>query len=280
MAAAKKVTKKEEKPTAKAAKVEAKPKATAKPVKAAKVEVKAEKPTKKEVAKKAAPKKEVKKEAPAEKKVAPKIKPKEKPKFYFKAFGRWDTKDIVVTDPGLKRYISLRPVLVPFTAGRFTDKQFWKSKKPIIERLINRVMVTGHKRKKHFRTSGVFSGKKHLAYKTVQETFEIIEKRTKKNPVEVFVKALEQGAPREGITTIEYGGVAYPKAVDMSPQKRIDLVLRWFTQGAYHSAASSHAKKTTASALADEIIATYNNDSKSNVISKKIEVERQAQASR
>ena len=208
------------------------------------------------------------------------IKPKEQPAFYFKAFGRWDTKDIVVQDPGLKRYISLRPVLVPFTAGRLTEKQFWKSKKPIIERLANRIMVPGHKRKKHFRTSGPISGKKHIAYKIVKETFEIIEKRTKKNPIEVFVKAIETGAPREGITTIEYGGVAYPKAVDMSPQKRIDLVLRWFTQSAYHSAASSKSKNPVAKALAEEIIATYNNDNKATVISRKIEVERQAQSSR
>jgi len=226
------------------------------------------------------PTEDTKKPADSTKPAKPiKIKPKQA-SFYFKAFGRWDTKDIQVTDPGLKRYISLRPVLVPNTAGRFTEKQFWKSKKPIIERLVNRVMVSGHKRKKHFRTSGPFSGKKHIAFKTIRESFEIIERRTKKNPVEVFVSAIEEGSPREGVTTIEYGGVAYPKAVDLSPQKRIDLVLRWFTQGAYHTAAASKAKKSLANALADEIILTYNGDNKSNCVSKKIDFERQAQASR
>jgi len=271
------------KPIAKPSVSEEKPKPQAKPEPQTK-------PAKKPVAKPAT------KASSAEKPVAEKAKPtvsKEKPvvkeiikskskepTFYFKAFGRWDTKDIIVQDPGLRRYISLRPVLVAFTAGRHTEKQFWKSKKPIIERLINRVMVSGHRRKKHFRTSGVFSGKKHKAYKTVQEAFEIIERKTKKNPVEVLVRAIETGSPREGITTIEYGGVAYPKAVDLSPQKRIDLVLRWFTQGAFHSSASSKSKNPIARTLADEIIATYYNDNKSTVISRKIEVERQAQASR
>ncbi len=214
------------------------------------------------------------------KKIVKTITKKAEKAFSFKAFGRWDTTGIQVSDPGLKKYITLTPVLVPFTAGRFTEKQFWKSKKPIIERLVNRIMVSGHKRKKHFRTSGTFSGKKHLAYRITKEAFEVIEERTKKNPVEVFVKAVEKGSPREGLITIEYGGRPYPKAVDLSPQKRIDLVLRWMTQGAFHTSASSKAKKTVARALAEEIMLTYDNDNKSNCISHKIDLERQAQASR
>lgn len=255
-------------------------KAEAKPV----AEVKPKAPLKKEVAREK-PKEVIVVEKPATQNTpapkAEKIKPKaQKTAFYFKAFDKWDTKDIIITDPGLRRYVSLRPVLAPSTEGRLTNKQFWKTRKPIIERLINRVMVSGHRRKKHFRTSGPFSGKKNLAYKTVKEAFEIIERKTKNNPVEVFVKALENGAAREGITTIEYGGVAYPKAVDLSPVKRIDLVLRVFTQAAHHSAASSKARRSVASTLADEIIATYNNDTKSQAISRKIDMERQAQASR
>ncbi len=222
-------------------------------------------------------KEEVKPTKPVVKKV---IKPTKTPSFNFKVFDTWDVSSIQVLDPGLKRYISLRPVLVPFTAGRLTSKQFWKSKKPIVERLVNKMMVTGHKGKKHFRSSGTFSGKKHLAYKNTKEAFKIIEQKTKTNPVEVFVRAIETGSPREGVTTVEYGGNKYAKAVDISPQRRIDLVLRWITQGAFHAASASKSKKSVSQALAEQILLTYDNDNKSNCISKKIDVERTAASSR
>ena len=106
----------------------------------------------------------------------------------------------------------------------------------------------------------------------------IIEEKTKLNPVAVFVKALENAAPREEITAIEYGGARYPKAVECSPQRRIDLALRNMIQGAY--ANSFNKKKGAVNALADEIINAHNLDMKSNAISKKNELERQADSSR
>jgi small subunit ribosomal protein S7 len=199
----------------------------------------------------------------------------------FKAFGLWETKGIQVLDQGMKRYITLDPVYVPYTQGRDIAKKFWKSDKPIIERLINKMLVSGHKGKKHWRTSGISGGKKLLMMKIVMEAFKIIEQRTKKNPVEVLVRAIEAGAPREGITTIEYGGVKYPKAVDISPQRRIDLTLRWIVQGAYGAAASGKTvKKKIHMALAEQIMLTVNQDNQANCIAKRFELERQAQASR
>ncbi len=199
----------------------------------------------------------------------------------LKLFDKWDTSEVIVSDIGLRRYINLSPVLVPMTQGRDIAKQFWKSKKPIVERLINRLFVTGHRGKKHTRTSSVFTGKKQLSCNIVKEAFEIIETKTKKNPVQVFVKALENGAPSEGIATIEYGGVRYPKSMDVSPQRRIDLSLRWLTQNASAASASAKAKKTISQCLADEIMATADSDqAKSNTIKKSVELQRQAEASR
>ncbi len=205
-----------------------------------------------------------------------------KPEIHkFKLFGVWDTTEIQVLDPGLKRYINLYPFQVPYTQGREIAKQFWKSKKPIVERLANKVMVSGHKGKKHWRSSGHNGGKKLLAMKIVMEAFKIIEAKTKKNPVEVFVRAIETGSPREGIVSIEYGGVRYPKAVDVSPQRRIDLVLRWLTQGAHQSAAAGkECKKKMPMALAEQILLTADGNNSAFCISKKIDLERQAAASR
>jgi len=198
----------------------------------------------------------------------------------LKLFGVWDTSAVVVNDASLKPYININSVLVPTTQGKLVKKQFWKSKKPIVERLMNRLFVSGHKGKKHWRSSGMNTGKKQLAYNIVKKAFKIIEKKTGKNPVQVFIDALETGTPKEGVATIEYGGVRYPKAMDLSPQRRIDLVLRWMTQGAYNASAKAGTKKSIFETLAEEITATAHNDSASNTIKKKTDLERQAEASR
>jgi small subunit ribosomal protein S7 len=194
------------------------------------------------------------------------------------AFNKWSTDAIKVDDQGLIDYITLAPKIVPRTAARYAGQKFYKSKVFIVERLINKIMVVGHKGKKHNKTSYHCTGKAATAYSIIEKTFELIEMRSKKNPVEVFVKALENAAPREEIIAIEYGGARYPKAVECSPQRRIDLTLRNFTQGAYQK--SFNSKKAIEECLAEEILNAYNLSNGSNAIAKKLELERQADASR
>lgn len=196
----------------------------------------------------------------------------------FKIFNRWEISSISVEDFGLQKYITLRPILMPRSQGRYTHNRFYKSKINIVERLINKVMVTGHRGKKHLISSGHNTGKIIKATNIVISCFEILEQKTKQNPISVFVKALEIAAPREEIVTIEYGGARYTKQVETPPQRRIDLALRYFTQGARQK--SFNAKKSMAMALAEEILNAFNASNQSLAISKKIELERQADASR
>lgn len=196
----------------------------------------------------------------------------------LKAFNRWSTEGITVTDEGLKRYITLEPKIVPKTGARYIGNRFHKSRAFIVERLINKLMVTGHKSKKHFKSSGRLTGKIQTVYSIVEDCFKLIESRTKENPIKVFVRALENAAPREEIITIEYGGARYPKSVECAPQRRIDLALRYMTQGSYHKAFNS--KKAIEEFLADEIINAYKCSAASNAIAKKHEIERQADSSR
>lgn len=196
----------------------------------------------------------------------------------IKAFNRWDVEGIAVEDQGLQRYISLDPRIVPKTGARYAGNRFHKSKTFIVERLINKVMIPGHKSKKHFRSSGNITGKANTAYQLVEKTLAKIETLTKQNPLKVLVKAVENAAPREEIITIEYGGARYPKAVECAPQRRIDIALRLMVQGAYHK--SFNAKKPMVDFLSEEIIAAFKADPKSHAISKKNEVERQADSSR
>ncbi len=194
-----------------------------------------------------------------------------------KLFGKWDS-NIEVNDPGLKKYLNLEPIILPRTGGRHTKVRFHKSRNPIVERLINKIMVSGHKGKKHKLSSGHNTGKALKAYNIVKKAFEIIEKELNKNPVEVFVRALENSTPREEITTIEYGGARYPQAVDCSPQRRLDVSLRMMVQGAHAKSFSS--KKSIERCLADEIILAYNKDNTSNAMGKRLELERQADSAR
>ncbi|MFP4523607.1 MAG: 30S ribosomal protein S7 [Candidatus Nanoarchaeia archaeon] len=195
------------------------------------------------------------------------------------AFNRWSCSDITVEDPGLKDYIVTKPVIVPRTGARYAGNRFHKSRVFIVERLMNKMMVPGRVgTKKHKISSGHTTGQATTVYNIAIEAFNLIEKRTGENPIKVFVKALENGAPREEIITIEYGGARYPKPVECAPQRRIDRTLKLMTQGAYKS--SFNKKKSTAQALADEIVAAYNLDQKSVAVSKKLELERQSDSSR
>lgn len=196
----------------------------------------------------------------------------------LKLFNRWETTGIEIKDPGLKDYINLTPVVVPKTCGRNVNVAFWKTKYNVVERLINKVMVPGHRGKKHLIFSGHCTGKGATAYTQILKTFELIEKKTNKNPVEILVHAIENAAPREEITTIEYGGARYPQSVECSPQRRVDVALRIMVQGSFQR--SFNKKIKFHECLADEIVAASNNDTKSAAVSKKTEMERQAESSR
>lgn len=196
----------------------------------------------------------------------------------IKLFNKWSSEGIEVIDPGLKRYISLPSIVVPRTGARYAGNRFHKSNIHIVERLINKLMTTGHRSKKHIITSGHHTGKGLKVAGLVQQALQIVAEKTKQNPVAVLVKSIENAAPREEIIAIEYGGARYPKAVEVAPQRRVDLALRYMTQSAFQK--SFRKKSTTAQSLADEILGAYNKDMKSAAMSKKNELERQADSSR
>jgi small subunit ribosomal protein S7 len=194
------------------------------------------------------------------------------------AFNRWDCAGVKVVDPGLIRYINVSPIIAPKTGARYAGNRFHKTKMFIVERLINKMMIPGHKARKHFKSSGYCTGKAVTAAKIVEAALSIVEAKTKKNPIEVLVKAVENAAPREEIITIEYGGARYPKAVEVAPQRRVDLALKFFAQGSYQK--SFNTKRSAQDCLAGEILNAFNMSLESAAVAKKNELERQADASR
>ncbi|WP_456452702.1 30S ribosomal protein S7, partial [Thermococcus sp.] len=155
----------------------------------------------------------------------------------LKVFGRWSVEDVVVEDPSLRPYINLEPRILPHTHGRHAKKPFGKAQVHIVERLINKVMRSGASSYKvggHFmrREQRSLMSKKIKAYEVVKEAFTIIERRTKKNPIQILIKAIENAAPREDTTTIAFGGIRYHMAVDIAPMRRLDVALRNIALGA------------------------------------------------
>ena len=185
----------------------------------------------------------------------------------IKLFGKWPWTGVEVRDPSLKKYISLRPVLLPHTGGRHAHRRFGKAEVPIVERLVNRLMYPGKN-----------GGKKALAINIVKAAFEIIHAETGENPIQVLVRAIENAAPREETTRIMYGGIIYRVSVDVSAQRRVDLALRFIAEGARLCAFGS--PKSIEECLADEIMAAARNDPSSYAIRQKEEIERIALSSR
>jgi small subunit ribosomal protein S7 len=194
-------------------------------------------------------------------------KQEEKDSKEIKLFGKWSFKGVEVKDPGLQRYISLRPVVISHSMGRHEHKRFRKANVNIVERVANNLMRPGKN-----------AGKKAKVTNIVKNALEIVGLRTGKNPVEVLVKAVENSSPCEDTTRISYGGIVYHLSVDVAPQRRVDLALRHITDGARQSSVNN--PRSIDECLAEELIMAGNNDQKSFAVAKRNEIERVAQASR
>ena len=151
--------------------------------------------------------------------------------------------------------------------GRHEHKRFRKADVDIVERLLNNIMRPGKN-----------AGKKTKAISILKNSFELINIRTGRNPIEVLVRAVENSAPCEDTTRLSYGGIAYRLSVDVAPLRRVDLALRNLCNGARQ--ASINNPRSIEECLAEELILASNHDMKSNAISKRHEIERIAKASR
>ena len=185
----------------------------------------------------------------------------------IKLFGEWSFEGIDVRDIGLKRYLNLKPVWLPHSGGRHEARKFRKSRLNIVERFINSLIKPG--------SSG---GDKSRITNSVQTAFKIIHLKTGRNPVEVLVRAIENVSPNEDTTRIGYGGVVYRLAVDISPQRRIDIALRFIGRGIKEQTFGN--RKTLEEIVADQLIGAANNEGNNFAIRRKQEVERVAFSSR
>lgn len=203
-----------------------------------------------------------------------------KSKSEIKLFNKWSFENIELNDFTLEKYINLKTIIIPHSAGRHEHRRFWKSSRvSVIERFTNRLLspgfigsrIKGHK-------SSHTSGKKNKLIKGLKDAFTLIELRTGQNPVQVLVDAIVNTAPREETTKIARGGISYASAVDIAPQRRVDLAIKYLVQAI---GARSHGnERMFEENIAQELILAAQNSQESRAVKRKDEIERIAVSAR
>ena len=116
-------------------------------------------------------------------------------------------------------------------------------------------------------------GKKSLAQNIVYSAFDLIQKRTEQDPIEVFYQALENVMPLLEVKARRVGGSNYQVPIEVRPERRQTLALRWIV-----NAARARNERTISERLGNEILDASN--STGQAFRKKEEMHRMAEANR
>jgi len=128
----------------------------------------------------------------------------------------------------------------------------------IVSKLINSIML---------------DGKKGVAQKIVYDAFEIVQTKSGKNPLEVYEQAMENIMPVLETKSRRVGGSNYQVPIEVKPERRITLGLRWLT--AY---SRNRSEKTMKERLAGEILDAANNQG--GAVKKKEDTHKMAEANK
>ncbi len=116
-------------------------------------------------------------------------------------------------------------------------------------------------------------GKKTVARKIVYGAFDIIENKTKKDPIEVFETALENTSPKIEVKSKRVGGATYQVPMEVRGSRKMTLAMRWIITGAKNKKGSPMRER-----LATELMDAANNTGWA--IKKKSDTHRMAEANR
>jgi small subunit ribosomal protein S7 len=109
----------------------------------------------------------------------------------------------------------------------------------VVEMCINRVMQRG---------------KKSTARSIVYDAFDLIEERTKRDPMQTFDQAIKNATPMIEVKPRRVGGATYQIPIEVAPDRRLSLALRWLLASARSRSGRSMAEK-----LAAELMDAANN---------------------
>ncbi len=116
-------------------------------------------------------------------------------------------------------------------------------------------------------------GKKSLAERILYGAFDLIEQRTKQDPLDIFKKAVENVKPVLEVRSRRVGGATYQVPTEVRPERRTALSIRWIV-----SYAKQRPEKTMIERLAGELIDAANN--RGAAIKKKEDTHRMAEANK
>ena len=117
------------------------------------------------------------------------------------------------------------------------------------------------------------SGKKSISQRILYDSFDLIEQKSSEDGLVVFRQAINNAKPLLEIRSRRVGGATYQVPVDVRPERRTTLAIRWLIQ-----AARSRNDKTMAERVAGEIIDAFNNQG--GAMRRKDEQARMAEANR
>ena len=127
-----------------------------------------------------------------------------------------------------------------------------------VTRLVNNIML---------------DGKKGVAQRIVYDAFDIIKEKTGKDPVEVFEEAMNSVMPVLEVKARRVGGASHQVPIEVRPERRQTLGLRWITQFS-----RQRSERTMAERLANELIDATN--STGGAYKKKEDTHRMAEANK
>ncbi len=133
-----------------------------------------------------------------------------------------------------------------------------KYNNPVLARLVNKLMLRGQK---------------DTAEKILYGAFDLIESKSKKNPIDVFVQAMKNATPLLEVKPRRVGGATYQVPVEVKPERGNVLAIRWIL-----AATRARSGKSMAEKLAAEIIDASQNQG--TTIKKKDDTHKMAEANR
>lgn len=116
-------------------------------------------------------------------------------------------------------------------------------------------------------------GKRNLSENIVYGAFDIIEKKTKKNPLDVFDLAIKNISPQVEVRSKRIGGGNYQVPMEVGSYRRQSLAFRWLLK-----ATNSKSGSDMKTRLANELIMAF--EGQGDAVRKKEDVYKQAQANR
>jgi small subunit ribosomal protein S7 len=124
-----------------------------------------------------------------------------------------------------------------------------------------------------FMNSIMYDGKKSVAEAIVYDAFDIIEQKTRTEPLSVFKQALDNVAPAIEVRSRRVGGATYQVPVEVRTERRQALAIRWII-----IAARGRNDKTMVDRLSAELMDAANN--RGNAVKKREDTHRMAEANR